>query len=62
MGTQAAKEIFRRVFFRKETPYSARNQEPMSGLAGVADGTIPIVAGEDASVASVEGNGVSSTN
>ena len=34
----------------------------MSGLAGVADGIIPVVAGEDASVALVEGNGVSSTN
>ena len=62
MGTEAAKEIFRRVFFRKETPYSVRNQEPMPGLAGVADGTIPVVASEDASVALVEGNGVSPVN
>ena len=62
MGTKAAKEIFRQVFFRKETPYSARSQEPMSGLAGVADGIIPVVAGESASVALVEGNGVSSAN
>ena len=62
MGTEAAKGIFRQVFFKKETPYSVRNQEPMSGLAGIADGTIPVVAGEDALVASVEGNGVSSAN
>ena len=62
MGTKAAKEIFRRVFFRKETPYFARNQEPMSGLVGIANETMPIVAGEDASVALVEGNGVSSAN
>ena len=62
MGTEAAKETFRRVFFKKETPYSVRNQEPMSGLAGVADGSIRVVAGEDASVALVEGNGVSFAN
>ena len=53
MGTKAAKEIFRQVFFRKKTPNSARNQEPMSGLAGVADRIIPVVAGEGASVALV---------
>ena len=58
MGTKAAKEIFRQVFLRKETPYFARNQGPMSRLAGVADEIIPVVAGEDASVASVEGKGV----
>ena len=58
MGTEAAKEIFKRVFFRKETPYSAGNQESMFGLVGVADGIIPVVAGEDALVALVEGNGV----
>ena len=62
MGTEAAKETFRRVFFKKETPYSVRNQEPMSGLAGVADGSMRVVAGEDASVALVEGNGVSFAN
>ena len=62
MGTEAAKEIFRQVYFRKETPYFARNQEPMSGLVGIADGNIPIVAGEGASIALVEGNGVSSAN
>ena len=61
MGTEAAKETFRRVFF-KETPYSVRNQEPMSGLAGVADGSMRVVVGEDASVALVEGNGVSFAN
>ena len=62
MGTKAAKEIFRQFFFRKETPYSTRKQEPMSGLAGVVDGITPIVAGEDASVTLLEGNGVSSAN
>ena len=34
----------------------------MSGLAGVADGIIPVVVGEDASLALVEGNGVSPAN
>ena len=62
IGTKAAKEIFMQDFFRKETPYFARNQEPMAGLAGVADGIIPVVASEGASVALVEGNGVSSAN
>ena len=62
MDTEAAKETFRRVFFKKETPYSVKNQEPMSGLAGVADGSMRVVAGEDASVALVEGNGVSFAN
>ena len=62
MDTKVAKEIFKRVIFSKTTPYFARNQEPMSRLAGTADGTMPIVAGDDASVALVEGNGVSSSN
>ena len=62
MGTEATKEIFKQVFFKKETPYSARNQEPMSRLAGTADETMIVVAGEDASVALVEGNGVSFAN
>ena len=62
METEAAKEIFSQVFFRKETSYFVRTQEPMSGLIGIADGIIPVVAGEDASVASVESNGVSSAN
>ena len=62
MGTEAAKETFRRVFFGKETPYFARNQEPTAGLVGIADGTMPVVAGEDASVALIEGNGVPSAN
>ena len=62
MGTVAAKEIFRQVFFRKETLYSAKNQEPMSELAGITDENMLVVAGEDASVALVEGNGVSSAN
>ena len=34
----------------------------MSGLAGVADGSMRVVVGEDASVALVEGNGVSFAN
>ena len=34
----------------------------MSGLAETADGIISVVAGEDASVALVEGNSVSSAN
>ena len=38
MGTKADKEIFRQVFFRKEIPYSVRNQEPMFGLAGLRMG------------------------
>ena len=62
MGTEAAKETFRRVFFKKETLYFVRNQEPMSRLAGVADGSMCVVAGEDASVALVEGNDVSFAN
>ena len=62
MGIKTTREIFRRVFFKKETPYSVKNQEPMSRLAGVADRTIPVVAGEDALIALVDGNGVSFAN
>ena len=56
MGTKAAKETFRQVFFRRETPHSVRDQEPMLGMVGVAEGIIPIVVGKDASVALSGGN------
>ena len=51
MGTKAAKETFRRVFFRRETPHPVRDQEPMLGMVGIAEGIIPIVVGKDALVA-----------
>ena len=56
MGTKAAKETFRQVFFRRETPHPVRDQEPMLGMVGVAEGIIPIVVGKDASVALSRGN------
>ena len=57
MGTKAAKETFRQVFFRRETPHPVREiQEPMLGMVGVAEGIIPIVVGKDASVALSRGN------
>ena len=48
MGTKAANETFKQVFFRRETPHSVRDQEPMFGMVGVVEGIIPIVFGKDA--------------
>ena len=38
MDTKDAKETFKRVFFRRNSPYSASSEASMYGLAGVADG------------------------
>ena len=38
VGTKDAKETFKRIFFRKDSPYFASGTESMYGLAGVADG------------------------
>ena len=56
MGTKAAKETFRQVFLKRETPHPVRDQEPMLGMVGVAEGIITIVVGKDASVALSRGN------
>ena len=38
MDTKDAKETFKQVFFRRNSPYSASSEESMYGLAGVVDG------------------------
>ena len=37
MGTKDAKETFKRVFFRRDSPYSTSSTESMYGWAGVAN-------------------------
>ena len=47
MGTTDAKETFKRIFFRKDSPYSASGEESMYGLAGIANGGTMIGGGGD---------------
>ena len=64
MGTRAAKETFRRVFFRRETPFSAEDGGPMQALAGTVEGHTHVGVGVDmgALLPSSGGNDASPSN
>ena len=47
VGTKDAKETFKQVFFKKDSPFFASGEESMYGLAGVADGGTLIGGGRD---------------